>query len=88
MRAGFRSPEWPKKKMEGTMAATSPHTTCRLSTYVLTSLPQIVSSSYLFVTARFDYCFSQIFGALFLAFCITPKGSLVKPGSLREILLN
>ena len=43
--------------MEGRMAATSPHSTGRLSTYVLTSTPQIVSSPHLSLTVRFDHRF-------------------------------
>ena len=37
--------------------------------------PQIVSSSYLFLTVRFDHFFSIISGGHYLAFCTTPKDS-------------
>ena len=43
--------------MEGRMAATSTHTTNRLSTYVLTSTLQIVSSSHLSLTVRLNHYF-------------------------------
>ena len=63
--------------MEGRMAATSPHSTSRLSTYVLTSTPQIVSSAHLSLTVRFDHRFLKFLGVFFLAFCIIPENSQI-----------
>ena len=54
--------------MEGRMAATFPHSTSRLSTYVLTSTPQIMSSPHLSLTVRFDHRFLKFLGIFFSPF--------------------
>ena len=59
--------------MEGRMAATSPHSTNRLSPYVLTSTPQIVPSTPLSLTVRFDHRFLISLGISFPPFASSPK---------------
>ena len=69
--------------MEGTMAATSPHITLRLSTHVLMSPPQIVPSPHLTLTARFDHSFLKSLWVFFSPFASSPKAhKLSKPISL------
>ena len=69
--------------MEGRMAATATHTTSRLSTYILTSTLQIVSSPHLSLTVRFDHRFLKSLGISFSPFASSPKThKLVKPISL------
>ena len=63
--------------MEGRMAATFPHSTSRLSTYVLTSTPQIVSSPHLSLTVRFDHRLLKFLGIFLLAFCVIPEDSQI-----------
>ena len=68
--------------MEGRMVATFPHSTNRLSTYVLTSTPQIVSSPHLSLTVRFDHRFLKSLGISFSPFASSPKThKLVEPPS-------
>ena len=69
--------------MECRMTATSPHITNRLSTYVQTSSPQIVSSPHPSLTVRFDHCFLKSLGILFSPYASSPKThKLVKPINL------